>query len=194
MALSDGMGSGDSAYEESEQVIELLEQMTEAGFSESSALRLINSIYLSKEETGGFATADIAVFNLYQGNCQFVKCGASTTYLYHQGKMIKIEGEALPIGVMSEMEPYMRKSGISSGDCVIMMTDGVVDSFSEEELEDLLFEYIHSRLGPQDLADRLLDDAVANCDMEPGDDMSVMVVKVYENTESLFPWRKRAEA
>lgn len=193
MALSDGMGSGDSAYEESEQVIELLEQMTEAGFSESSALRLINSIYLSKEETGGFATADIAVFNLYQENCQFVKCGASTTYLYHQGKMVKIEGEALPIGVMSGMEPYMRKSGISSGDCVIMMTDGVADSFSGEELEDLLFEYIHSRLGPQDLADRLLDDAVANCDMEPGDDMSVMVVKVYENTESLFPWRKRAE-
>lgn len=47
MALSDGMGSGSSASEESEQVIELLEKMTEAGFSESSALRLINSIYTS---------------------------------------------------------------------------------------------------------------------------------------------------
>lgn len=195
MALSDGMGSGGSAYEESEQVIELLEQMTEAGFSESSALRLINSIYMSREEAGGFATADIAVLNLYQKNCQFVKCGASTTYLYHQGEIISIEGEALPIGVMNEMEPYMRKSGISSGDYVIMMTDGVADSFSvgEGELEELLQGYINDRLGPQDIADRLLDDAVARWDMAPGDDMSVMAVKVYDNTESLFPWRKRAD-
>lgn len=195
MALSDGMGSGESACEESEQVIELLEQMTEAGFSESSALRLINSIYMSGEETRGFATADIAVFNLYQKSCQFVKCGASTTYLYHQGEMERIEGEALPIGVMSEIEPYMRKSGISSGDYVIMMTDGVADSFDigGGELEDLLAMYLEENLSPQDMADRLLDDAVSRWDMEPGDDMSIMVVKVYDNTEGILPWRKRAD-
>lgn len=195
MALSDGMGSGDSAYEESEQVIELLEQMTEAGFSESSALRLINSIYMSREESGGFATADIAVLNLYQKSCQFVKCGASTTYLYHENEMIPIEGEALPIGVMNEIEPYMRKSGITSGDYVIMMTDGVADSFvtEEGEAEQLLLGYIDARLGPQDIADRLLDEALARWDMIPGDDMSVMVVKVYDNADGIFPWRKRAD-
>lgn len=195
MALSDGMGSGDSACEESEQVIELLEQMTEAGFSESSALRLINSIYMSGEEIRGFATADIAVLNLYQKSCQFVKCGASTTYLYHQGEIEQIEGEALPIGVMNEIEPYMRKSGISSGDYVIMMTDGVADSFAIEdrELESLIQIYLDENLNPQDMADRLLDDAVSQWDMEPGDDMSVMVVKVYDNAESMLPWRKRAD-
>lgn len=194
MALSDGMGSGDCAYEESEQVIELLEQMTEAGFSESSALRLINSIYISREDASGFATADIAVLNLYQKSCQFVKCGASTTYLYHENEMIPIEGEALPIGVMNEIEPYMRKSGITSGDYVIMMTDGVADSFvaEEGEMEELLLGYIDARLGPQEIADRLLDEALSRWDMEPGDDMSVMVVKVYDNAE-VFLWRKRAD-
>lgn len=185
MALSDGMGSGDGAYEESEQVIELLEQMTEAGFSESSAIRLINSIYMSKEEARSFATADIAVFNLYQKSCHFVKCGACTTYLYHQGEMERVEGEALPIGVMSEMEPYLRKTGISAGDYVIMMTDGIADSFleNEEDLESFLWGHLEEKLSPQDLADRLLDEAVARWDMEPGDDMSVMVVKVYDNTD-----------
>lgn len=183
MALSDGMGSGDSASEESEQVIELLEKMTEAGFSESSALRLINSIYTAGEEARGFATADIAVLNLYQKSCQFVKCGASTTYLCHQGEIEQIEGEALPIGVMSEIDPYMRKSGISAGDYVIMMTDGVADSFVAEdgELAQLIEFYLEENLSPQDLADRLLDDAVSHWDMEPGDDMSIMVVKVYDN-------------
>lgn len=194
LALSDGMGSGNSAYEESEQVIELLEQMTEAGFSENSALRLINSMYMSREETGGFATADIVVLNLYQKSCQFVKCGASTTYLYHDNRILPVEGEALPIGVVNEIEPYMRKSGITSGDYVIMMTDGVADSFlAEDEVENLLQEYISARLGPQDMADRLLDEALSRWDMEPGDDMSVMIVKVYDNAESIFPWRKKTE-
>lgn len=43
VALSDGMGSGDRANAESERLIEMLEQMTEIGFSEVTALRLINS-------------------------------------------------------------------------------------------------------------------------------------------------------
>lgn len=84
---------------------------------------------------------------------------------------------------MSEIDPYMRKSGISAGDYVIMMTDGVADSFVAEdgELAQLIEFYLEENLSPQDLADRLLDDAVSHWDMEPGDDMSIMVVKVYDN-------------
>ena len=193
MALSDGMGSGNDACEESEQVIELLEQMTEAGFAESSAIRLINSIYMAREETCGFATADIAVLNLYRKSCQFVKCGASTTYLYHQGEMERIEGEALPLGVMNELEPYMRKSDIEAGDYVIMMTDGVADSFLGEQecFEILLWECLKEKLGPQDMADRLLDEAMVRWNMEPEDDLSVMVVKIYDNAKAA--WRMKME-
>ena len=140
---------------------------------------------MSKEDSHNFATADIAVLNLYKRSCQFVKCGASTTYLYHQGEVERIEGEALPIGVMDEMEPYMRNTGIAAGDYVIMMTDGVADSFLEEQecLEILLWECFEDRLNPQDIADRLLDEAMARWNMEPEDDMSVMVVKVYDNLD-----------
>ena len=167
--------------------------MTEAGFAESSAIRLINSIYMAREETHSFATADITVLNLYRKSCQFVKCGASTTYLYHQGEMERIEGEALPIGVMNEMEPYMRKSGIEAGDYVIMMTDGVADSFLEEQecFEILLWECLKEKLGPQDIADRLLDEAMVRWNMEPEDDLSVMVVKIYDNAKAA--WRMKME-
>ena len=183
VALSDGMGSGKDACEESEQVIDLLEQMTEAGFSETSALRLINSIYMTREENGGFTTADIMVLNLYRQNCHFVKCGASTTFLFHQEEVEKIEGEALPIGVMNNIEPYMRKTEISSGDYVIMMTDGVADSFLSEEfeLEELIWGYLERKISPQDMSDRILEEAVSRWKGEPDDDMSVLVVRLYEN-------------
>lgn len=184
MALSDGMGTGDAACEESEQVIEMLEQMTEAGFSEISAIKLINSAYMSQEEKRSFATADVAVFNLYQKSGQFLKCGASTTYLCHSEGMDEIEGEALPIGVMNDFEPYLRKCSISAGDYVIMMTDGVADCFppGEYRLENRIWEYFSDRIGPQELSERILQDALECQDGDPVDDMSVMAVAFYEDT------------
>lgn len=182
LALSDGMGSGDAAYQESELVIDLLEQMTEAGFSEESAIRLINSLYMSQEENRSFATADIALINLYEKTCHFVKCGASTTYLFHDKELISIEGEALPIGVMSQMEPYMQTSGINGGDYVIMMTDGVADCFAteESELEMVIWQQLEKRKEPQLVAEEILSRALEKWGGEPGDDMSVLVVKIYK--------------
>ena len=46
MSLSDGMGSGERAKEESELMINLLEQMVDTGFARRSALRMINSVMM----------------------------------------------------------------------------------------------------------------------------------------------------
>lgn len=110
------MGSGDRANAESERLIEMLEQMTEIGFSEVTALRLINSYYVTKQEHINFATADIALLNLYQKTCQFVKCGASITYLYRDGKLYEIHGGSFTYRCYGRNhEPYTGKSGINAG-------------------------------------------------------------------------------
>ena len=46
MSLSDGMGSGAAAAQESRKVIELLQQLLETGFSARSALKMVNTILL----------------------------------------------------------------------------------------------------------------------------------------------------
>ena len=43
MCLSDGMGSGMEACRESEEVVELLEQFLESGFSQETAAKMVNS-------------------------------------------------------------------------------------------------------------------------------------------------------
>ncbi len=180
LALSDGMGSGEDALEESQTVIELLEQMTEAGFSKLSALKLINSLYMPEEEEAHFATADVVVLDLYQGSCQFIKNGAAATWLRRGDCMESIEGQALPIGVMWEAEPYLEKTQISSGDYVIMMTDGVSDAFlgREEEWERWLQE--ERIINPQELAQAILDQAVAACGGRAQDDMSVIAAGIWQ--------------
>lgn len=180
IALSDGMGSGQEAFEESRTVIELLEQMSEAGFSHMSAIKLINSIYLSCEEAEHYATADIVILNLYQGTCQFIKNGATATYLCRKDQVHRIEGQALPIGVVREAPSFTGNAEIYPGDYVIMMTDGVSDCFAQQE--NGLEEYLENcgARQPGEVADCILEEAVRRCKGQVQDDMSVIVTGVWE--------------
>ena len=180
LALSDGMGSGEDALEESQTVIELLEQMAEAGFSRLSAIRLINSLYLPEEESNRYATADVSILNLYEGTCQFLKSGAAATWIRHGKEVRCIEGQSLPIGIIQDAEPYLEKSEISSGDYVIMVTDGVSDAFAgrPEAWEDFLVRC--KAVNPQDMADQILDEAIRQSEGKIKDDMSVIVAGVWE--------------
>lgn len=179
LALSDGMGSGNGAMEESKTVIELLEQMAEAGFSHESAIRLINSLYITRDEEDRYATADIVILNLYKGDCCFLKNGAVATYLIHNKNVMTIEGQTLPVGVVSEIESYVGKVEISGGDYVIMMTDGVSDCFMDG---NYLSEYLKKCeiVNPQEIAKYILDEAVRRNGGKAEDDMTVIAAGIWE--------------
>lgn len=179
LALSDGMGSGSDAFEESQTVIELLEQMAEAGFSHDSAIRLINSMYMNKDGRESFATLDVVVLNLFKKNCFYLKNGAAATFLRHDSNIIRIEGQTLPVGVVQDIESYVGRINITQGDYIIMMTDGVSDCFDNDE--DILEDYLResSIINPQELAEKILDEAVKRRG-GVSDDMSVIVTGVWE--------------
>ncbi len=46
MSISDGMGSGEQAFEESRRVVELAQQLLETGFSARSALKMVNTVLI----------------------------------------------------------------------------------------------------------------------------------------------------
>ena len=137
---------------------------------------------MSDQEFENYATLDISLINLYKGECSFLKNGAVGTYVLNQGKMYCIEGQSLPMGVVSDAEPYIGKMSLYPGDYVIMMTDGIVDAFAgrEEELERLLQE--QRIVNPQELAEYIVDEAVAQSGGKVNDDMSVVVAAVWERT------------
>ncbi len=186
LALSDGMGSGDEAMEESQTLIELLEQMADAGFSHESAIRLINSLYITRDEEDGYATVDIVILNLYKGECCFLKNGAAATYLRHNKNVMMIEGQTLPVGVVSEMESYVGKVKISDGDYIIMMTDGVADCFIDGN--DDLSEYLKKSemVNPQEIAEYILNEAVRRNNGRAEDDMTVIAAGIWERSVEAY--------
>lgn len=181
MTITDGMGSGVPAYEESEKVIELIEQFVQAGFREDIALRLVNSSMLLDGEKDGFSTVDICIIDLNKATCECMKYGAPSTYIRKKDTVKVIGSEEIPIGILPEITTSDSVHRLNTGDFVIMLSDGITDSFKDDpdEAVSSLIRSIETD-NPQEMADRILSEAL-NCNMHrAGDDMSVLVAGIWK--------------
>ena len=182
MTLSDGMGSGKLACEESESVVELLEQLIDAGFKEESAIKLINSILVSRSECQMFSTVDMSILNLYTGICDFIKIGASTTFIKRDNWVESICSTTLPVGMFNTVDFDGVSKKLYDGDFIVMVTDGVLDCIQgdnkQQEVEHIIMS-IKSR-NPQDMADQILARAMEYSDNQAIDDMTVLVAGVWK--------------
>ena len=86
MCLSDGMGSGVEACRESEEVVELLEQFLESGFTQETAAKMVNSALVMKGQEGIFSTVDICAVDLYTGICTLPESGGFR-HFYQKGSL-----------------------------------------------------------------------------------------------------------
>lgn len=182
LSLSDGMGTGVDANEESESVIELLEQFMEAGFKEESAIRLINSILVLKSENQSFSTIDLSMLNLYTGVCEFVKIGAATTFIKRDNWVETISSTTMPAGVFNQVDFDQKSKKLYDGDYVIMMTDGVLDCIQETDKEKFMQEMILNikMTNPHEIANYILKEALALNQDIPLDDMTVLVAGIWK--------------
>ena len=82
------------------------------------------------------------------------------------------------MGILSEMKPNITKSVLNDGDISVLVTDGIMDSFSSTEA---LCNFVNniSSLNPQEISDLVLDKAISlNGGIAP-DDMTVLTCRVY---------------
>lgn len=180
MTITDGMGSGLSAYKESEKVIELIEQFVQAGFREDMALRIVNSTLLIDEDKDDFSTVDICVIDLNNATCRCMKYGAAATFIRKKDGVSIIESNTMPIGILPDISSDDISHSLSDGDFIIMLSDGITDSFGADS-HGAICDIINniSTGNPQELADRILSEAL-NCNRHQAkDDMSVLVAGIW---------------
>ncbi|PAB57627.1 stage II sporulation protein E [Anaeromicrobium sediminis] len=178
IALSDGMGSGEKANKESKVTINILEQLMGAGFEKDLAIKTINSILVLKSSDEIFSTMDLSMVDLYTGKVEFVKIGAASSYIKRKnGDVEPIKSTSLPIGILNNVDIETFGYKLDEGDFVIMMSDGISDADKEEWVLDFLKN--NKSRNPQDIADKLLDEAIVKYDNEVKDDMTVLVSKMW---------------
>ncbi len=178
MALSDGMGSGQKASEESKAAIEMLEKFLHAGFDCENAVKLINSSLLLRGEKDTFATLDICDIDFDSATMNFTKLGAAGAYIKTNDKITHISGSSLPAGILRDPKAERHMLAIDSDTVIVMMSDGIADiALKNPEHEGWIEKEILAldSSNPQIIAGKLLESAIRLAGRTVHDDMTLLV-------------------
>lgn len=180
LSLSDGMGSGEQAAKESGKIIELMEQLLEAGFSAKTALKMVNTIFLLTGDEQHPAAVDVCCIDLYTGVLEAMKLGAVATFILSDESVEVLEAGDVPMGILHAVEPRLLSKKLWNNNRIIMMSDGVLEAMPGEDKEASMKEFLsHIPVRtPQDTAERIL--RFAALDDELKDDMTVLVAGLWK--------------
>lgn len=185
MAISDGMGKGKKAYDESSVTIDILENMMEAKIDKEIVINTINNMLLLKSSEEIFSTLDLGIIDLKKGRLETVKMGACSTYISRENKDVDlISSSSLPVGILSEVNIDRHNVKIKDGDFIIMVSDGIVDAGKNNDFGENWLIYFLKKLttaNPKEIANQILDRALELQLGDVEDDMTVLVTKVTSN-------------
>ncbi len=175
--LSDGMGTGPRAAAESKATIVLLERLLEAGFKKEVVLRSVNSLLQLRMGDEVFATVDMALIDLVEGEVELLKVGAAPSMIKREKEVFRVGSPSLPLGIVSRVsvESYLEK--LRPDDLLVMVTDGANDL--EGELMWLVtFLRMMENSPPQIVADRILEEAARRSGGRLRDDLTVAACRL----------------
>ena len=175
LALSDGMGSGESAHCEAAMTIRLLRQFLQAGIEPLPALKTLNTAAMLRCQGGaGFTTIDLACLDRAEGVLTLYKYGAAPSYIKRQGTVARYRAQALPAGLeRADGDVPPQRVAVSPGSWLVQVSDGVAGE-DDEWLQDLLAGW--DGTSPRALAEELLRQSVQRTG--GADDCAVLVMAV----------------
>lgn len=183
IALSDGMGVGEKACNESQATVRLLENLLNSGFEREVALNTINSVLLLRSSSERFATLDMVLIDRYTAEVDFIKVGSAPSFLKRGKKVGMVVSNSLPIGIMDNIDMVSETRTLLPGDMLVMLSDGVLEvsrqNPGEQWVTDLLKTYNGS--DPQELAEIIINRALGMAKGRPADDMTVICVDLVPN-------------
>lgn len=183
LIMSDGMGAGSEAREESDTAISLLEKLLALGFTTETAVKTVNTTLFIRSGRENFATLDVVIFNTVNGVADFVKIGGAPSLICSNKGIHVIKAAAPPVGILDSIELRTERHVLAPGDMIIMMSDGVWEAIYESGgsggwLDDIL-KQIQSN-NPQKVAGYLLYLAKKSNGNKARDDMCIQIAVIEE--------------
>ncbi|MDR1262192.1 MAG: SpoIIE family protein phosphatase [Oscillospiraceae bacterium] len=176
LALSDGMGHGSDAAKESHTVLSLLTEGFQAGYGRKELLSMVNDLVRTTHSQERYATLDLCVLDLKTGDAAFEKMGACASFLIRQDRCRKLSGGTLPMGILEDVTPKSFRMKLIAGDLLVMVSDGIVDSFEQEDA--MLAVMARLSQEPPSFANELLRAALQRMGDEARDDMTVLAARL----------------
>jgi stage II sporulation protein E len=179
LAISDGMGSGDKAKENSKFVINTLNRLMVKGFENVDVLNLINSDLNLKKNSESYATVDMSILDLYLGEMLIIKNGACNTYVKNKKNVSVYTSKEMPVGLVDDVNLNEEVVKLNEGDIILMCSDGLLES-KDEVRKDWIEEFLKNvnTNNVQRIADLIVGEAVDNSFGMVKDDITVIVAKI----------------
>ena len=177
LILCDGMGSGETAREESRTSAQLLMQLMQCGIEPQNAINIINSMLLCAfSETS--AAIDLCLINLDDGSSRIYKCGGAGSYTKTKGNVTHIVSPTLPAGSFAkgDMEIFSVPSG--KGSLVVLLSDGISskETVRLPWIKNIIKNYDGTE--PEVLAQMILKQAKKMNSSDINDDMTVLAAYI----------------
>jgi len=174
--LSDGMGTGADAFVTSSHTVSLIETFYKAGFDHKTTFACVAKL-LALRKKEDFSALDVVVVDTQNGFADFIKQGGRESYIMSaSGEFSVIYAETLPLGIIEEAEPAVERRRLANGDILVMVSDGIADVMTPDDVRALLSNTAHN---PQLLADSICANALRLAG-EGKDDMTALVMRFLE--------------
>lgn len=181
--IADGMGNGVQAANDSEELLEAVEELVKTGFDQEMAVRLVNAYLAERNRGEHFTTLDMLLLDLYTGVGHLVKYGAATTYICRGNWMECVKSTSLPVGIVENAGCECSSKKYYTGDVIVMVSDGVLDSIMFENKDDYMHTLLtkFSKEEPDTIADAIVNGIRGVCGKRLKDDATIVVCKVVKN-------------
>jgi len=187
--ISDGAGSGAEACRDSERVLELAEKYMDTGFVMREAADMVNSLFVAQGRELNMPTLDVSVVDLVEGTVAFRKYGACDSYIRRGEAIERVKNTGYPLGFHingQEDSPESWQSiaeseedaecmyELNAGDCILMISDGVLECFGSEKSLLQTFGKMEIR-DAEEAANFLMQCTIRRCAGRIRDDMTILV-------------------
>ncbi len=175
LVLADGMGAGKGASQDSGYCVSMLESFYKAGFDHTTIAQNVGRL-LAIRAKESFNAVDIAVIDTYNGYIDLVKLGGRESFIINNNIVEVVECGSLPLGIISNVEPLIKRIQVKNNSTLVMVSDGIVDYIGRTELIDLLATSCTTNT--EKLADIIIEAVIAINGGKMEDDASVLVARL----------------
>lgn len=172
---------GEKAKKSSQTVINMLERLLKAGFEKDVSIGLINSAVNLNSNSETYATIDLSIIDLSNGNIEFVKNGACPTFIKSRNNVEIIKAVSFPAGMLDKIDLVVYDKDLKANDIIVMCSDGILESNDEYDNKELWIKDILERIKTDDIqkiANIILQESIDNGLGIAKDDMTVIVAKL----------------
>lgn len=175
--LCDGMGSGETAREESRTCASLIMRLIESGLDPQSSINMINSMLLCASSSC-IAAIDLCLISLDDGTSRLYKCGAAGTYAKINGDVTHIDTSSLPAGSIAEGDTDFFSIPSGKGSMIVLVSDGIASLETERKpwVANIIKEYKGTE--PSTLAQLILERAKEDSGRSIKDDITVVAAYI----------------